>query len=226
MLTLTSRPVAFVLMVLLQALYNLSPVSAQTYLNNHQQFMHSLDWEKIIAQAIDNADKGQYGFTGTIEPSFLDVVQRPILVKLGKNKPLSNPFDIKWAVTYLTPDEPAQPSYLDFNVRDLEYTRQDGYVIAGQVRFLDPTGGGGRYYGFLLHADSMGSPMFFNLYPELEIVMSVVQSPDYESFGAVGASFVSEDIRGQPAILSVQYDLSPICYKEIYGIFDDAGKQE
>ena len=113
--------------------------------------MRTYYWEDIIAQAIDNADKGQYGITGTIKPNFLDLVQRPFLAKLGKNKPLSNPFDIQWAVTYLTPGEPDQPSYLDFNVRDVLYTRQGGYVIAGQLRYLDSTGGGGRYYGFLLH---------------------------------------------------------------------------
>ena len=186
--------------------------------------MHSLDWEKIIAQAIDNADKGQYGITGTIEPSFLDMVQRPMLAKLGKNKPPSNPFDIQWAVTYLTTGEPQQPSYMDFNVRDVAYTRQGGYVIAGQVRFLDKTGGGGRYYGFLLHTDAMGSPLYFKFYPELEILMSVVQDPMGETYGAVGASFVSEDTRGQPAVLSVLDDLTPICFKEIYGLFKATGK--
>ena len=185
--------------------------------------MHSFDWEKIIAQAIDNADKSQYGITGTIQPSFLDLVQRPILAKLGKNKPLSNPFDIQWAVTYLTPGEPEQPSYMDFNVRDVTYTRQGGYVIAGQV--IPFVSIGGRWYGFLLHTDAMGTPLYFKVYDQFQDITSVVQDPTGETFGAVGASYdIFGEPRGQPAILSVEYDLTPICFKEIYGVFKDTGK--
>jgi hypothetical protein len=179
--------------------------------------MHSSDWESIVAKAIDNADGKSYAFAGNIIPSYLKGITRPILTKLGPNSPNSNPFDIQWAMTYITPGEPNNPSYLDFNVRDVLHTKEKGYVIAGQVRFLDDTGADKPYQAFLLRTDPNGIPIIFRYYPQLSILNSVIEHPNGDGFAVVGAS-------QQAAILSVTYDLDPICVKEIIGTCDNNGK--
>ena len=216
---LPTKFITTLLVCLTLTLWNISPISGQTFLNNHQQFMHSSDWESIVAKAIDNADDKLYAFTGNIRPSYLERVTRPILTKLGPNSPNSNPFDIQWAMTYITPGEPQKPSFLDFNVRDILHTEQNEYVIAGQVRFLNATGVGQPYQAFLLHTDTNGIPIIFRYYPQLSILNSVVEHPNGEGFAAVGESVATQG-RQQAAILSVTYDLDPICFKEIIGTFD------
>ena len=180
--------------------------------------MHSLDWESILAKAIDNADDKMYAFAGNIKPSYLENVARPILTKLGPNSPESNPFDIQWAMTYITPDEP-QTSFLDFDVRDVLHTKEKEYVIAGQVKFLNTTGVGPSQEAFLLRTDSNGIPIIFRYYPQLSSLNSVVQHPNGDGFAAVGESVATQK-REQAAILSVSYDLDPVCFKEIVGTFD------
>jgi len=209
----TPMPIAFILVFLTQALWNLSAVSAQTFLNNHQQFMHSVDWESIIAQAIDNADDDNYVIAGTIKPSFVNNEQLPILAKLGPNTPEANPFDIQWAMTY-TPS--GSDDILDYNVRDVIQTLQNEYLIAGQVRRFD-----GDVYSnfeaFLLRTDSIGNPILLKQYQQIEILNSVVANPHGESFAAVGVS-----VDGQAAILSVNVEeLDLLCAKEIRGDFED-----
>ena len=218
--TTGSSALILVFLILTLTLLNLSPVSAQTFLNNLQQFMHSADWENIIAQAIDNADNKNYVITGTIMPKDLALVKRPILSKLGPNTPVANAFDIQWAKTYFTPDEPKEPSFIDFNVRDVLHTEQNQYVIAGQIRSIDDSGTGQPYQSFLLRTDSVGNPIVLKKYGHIEILKSVVQHSNGEGFAAVGISSKIQDQSSQAAILSVNFDLDPICYKNIIPKFE------
>ena len=208
--------IALILVFLIQTLWNISLVSAQLYLNNHQQFMHSVDWESIIARAIDNADDKNYVIAGNMVPSKNPKVTRPLLTKLGKNSPESNPFDIQWARTYITPGEPDQPSGMNIDVKDVLHTTQNEYVIAGQARrdFDSP------YEAFLFHTDSLGNPIAFMMYRDLHILNSVVQHPNGQGFVAVGQSASTQQDQGfQAAILSVNNDLEPLCYKQVIGAF-------
>jgi len=180
--------------------------------------MHSVDWESIIARAIDNADDKNYVIAGNMVPSKNPKVTRPLLTKLGKNGPESNPFDIQWARTYITPGEPDQPSDMNIDVKDVLHTTQNEYVIAGQARrdFDSP------YEGFLFHTDSLGNPIAFMMYRDLHILNSVVQHPNGQGFVAVGQSASTQQDQGfQAAILSVSNDLEPLCYKQVIGAFQD-----
>ena len=204
-------------------LWNLSSISAQTtYQNNFQQYLQSfIKEDNIQVNAIDNANNGTYAIAGTVRRVGFKP-KKPLLTKLSKNKPMSNPFDVLWAKSYHHPYDPN----VDFNVHDVLYTDQGDYVIAGQVNLPPPIiiyppppieGAEGKqeespYRGFLLRTDADGSPVEFRVYSQLNSLKSVQQHPDGQGFVAVGDS-----IKHNGAVLSVTYGLDPLCANEVRG---------
>lgn len=202
-------------------LWNLSSISAQTtYQNNFQQYLQSfIKEDNIQVNAIDNANNGTYAIAGTVRRDGIKP-KKPLLTKLSKNKPMSNPFDVLWAKSYHHPYDPN----VDFNVHDVLYTTQGNYVIAGQVNIHPqeyPVEGSEEekhqeespYRGFLLRTDADGSPVAFKVYSEIKTLKSVQQHPDGQGFVAVG-----DTIKHNGAVLSVTYDLDPLCANEVRGI--------
>ena len=168
--------------------------------------MQTLSNGDITVAAADNANNGTYAIAGSFFPADFKKSGRILLTKLSKNKPMSNPFDVLWAKSYVNPNDLG----MNFNVNDVLYTSQGGYVIAGQAGTFESENDPNQ--GFLLRTDENGSPLSFKFYPEFYTLTSVQQHADGAGFVAVG-----ETIDKSGGILSVSYDLLPICAAEVKG---------
>ena len=197
--------------------------NAQSYLYNHKQTLSEViginDQQVIRTKAFTEVTgETKFTYAATFRPSSLKQgVQRPLLVKLKQNLPLSAPFAVEWAKTFIFPTEQNGTANNEFfDVNDVHYSALDKtYILCGR----SITEGGGTPRAFMMTTDSDGNVLIVKRYPNIALLTSVVSKKE-EGMGymAVGSTQTDKNSGTSGALmLSVDSELVPVCAKDIRG---------
>jgi len=152
-------------------------VAGQTFLTNHHNLYDP--YSSSDMRSIEATVDGGYVYTGK-HPSVVVPGNRD-KVLLAK---LDAAFGTTWSVTYALPGElmtpPTGPAP-EMRAYDVWPTEDQGYVVCGDYLV---EGQATVHTGFLLKTDPVGQVQWFQLYPTIEHLYSVVEARD--AFGPTG----------------------------------------
>ncbi len=143
-------------------------LGAQTFQNNHHRLFDHFSTSEM--QAAVQTDDAGYAYTGTHPNTVLPTAWGRAL--LAKIRPT---FDPDWAVTFVHPGELASPPTgpePEMRAFDVKQTSDGGYILCGEYLV---EGAGTGWLSYLLKTDPTGQVMWFQLYPTIHHLYSVVE---------------------------------------------------
>ena len=141
--------------------------AAQPYLFHHQKVFDPSASSNI--RALEHTFDSGYAFAGWYDRFDTYPTEKVILSKLD------GAFQVDWTRAYLTLQELVDPTSppVFIQAHDVFQTRDEGYILCGQFFEEGPRSG-----AFLLKTDPLGDVEWFQVYPGIDTLVSVLQHVD------------------------------------------------